>query len=76
MTEQRSRKRSPAAAVQGNEQRSLGVRIESALDAIEARVANTPVRSIAFGAALATLTIIGGLATFLIVWALLVGVIS
>jgi len=59
----------------GKRQETLGERLQRSLDAIDAAVATRRLAAGLLGVGLALAVVLGGLAMFAIVWALLVGVI-
>lgn len=56
-------------------QEPLGTRLQTALDAFDGAVTARPLGAGLLGAGLALVVVIGGFAAFIVVWALLVGVI-
>lgn len=54
---------------------SIGARVERRVDTLVRSVSARPLGAVALGAALASAAVLGGLSAFILVWAVLVGVL-
>ncbi len=66
----------PNVAVPRGRDASLGSRIQDQIDGLDARAARFPGGRLLLGIALAAAVVLGGIGAFVLVWAVLVGLLA